>query len=110
MLPATLNDTFSVSEKWKVMSNDFSLLQFPDTKNSAQYLLAGATLQNIQGTIKNIDKSFYNILVHGEYRNRTRNKLWDVLLKGEFYLNGLNSGDYGAYGTLAGISIRSLAI
>lgn len=98
--PDIPNDTFSVSEKWKVMSNDFSLLQFPDTKNSAQYLLAGATLQNISGTIKNIDKSFYNIMLHGEYRNRTRNKLWDVLLKGEFYLNGLNSGDYGAYGTI----------
>lgn len=101
ILPAVVGDTFSVSEKWKVMSNDFSLLQFPDTKNSAQYLLAGATLQNIQGHLKNIDKNFYNIFLHGEYRNRTRNKLWDVLLKGEFYLNGLNSGDYSAYATLS---------
>ena len=94
-------DTFSVHEKWAVMSNDFSLVQFPDTKNTNQFFLAGATLQNIKGTFTYRSKSFYNILLHGEYRNRTRNKLWDVLLKGEFYLNGLNSGDYSVYATLS---------
>lgn len=94
-------DTFRLSEKWKVLSNDFSLLQFPDTKNVAQYLSAGATIQNISGQIKNADKKFSNIFLHGEYRNRTKNKLWDVLLKGELYLNGLNSGDYSAYGTIS---------
>ena len=94
-------DTFSVHEKWAVMSNDFSLVQFPDTKNTNQFFLAGATLQNIKGTFTYRSKSFYNILLHGEYRNRTRNKLWDVLLKGEFYLNGLNTGDYSVYATLS---------
>lgn len=94
-------DTFSLHEKWAVMSNDFSLVQFPDTKNTNQFFLAGATLQNIKGTFTYRSKSFYNILLHGEYRNRTRNKLWDLLLKGEFYLNGLNSGDYSVYATLS---------
>lgn len=94
------NDTFSIKEKWTVISNDFSLLQFPDTKNTNQFFLAGATLQNIKYESDSSRNTFYNILLHGEYRNRTRNKLWDVLLKGEFYLNGLNSGDYGAYATL----------
>ena len=97
----SVTDTFELSEKWSVISNDFSLLQFPDTKNSAQFFLAGATLQNINAVVKSLNKSFYNVILHGEYRNRTRNKLWDVLLKGEFYLNGLNSGDYSAYGTLS---------
>ena len=95
-------DTFSVSEKWTVISNDLSLIQFPDTKNAAQFFLAGATLQNIKrvpdsGSTNN----FYNVMLHAEYRNRTRNKLWDVLLKGEFYLNGLNAGDYSAYASLS---------
>ena len=44
--------------------------------------------------------NYHNTILHGEYRNKTRNKLWDVLLKGEFYLSGLNSGDYQAYATL----------
>ena len=93
-------DTFLLKEKWSVISNDFSLLQFPDTKNPAQFIMAGVTLQNIKGSFENSSVDFYNILLHGEYRNRTRNKLWNILLKGEFYINGLNAGDYSAYGSL----------
>ena len=98
-LPATF-DTLYVQDKWRVMTNDFSLLQFPDTKNSAQFLLVGATIQNIKGEFKSGSKNYYNLMLHGEYRNKTRNKKWDVLLKGEFYLNGFNNGDYSAYGTI----------
>ncbi len=97
-------DSLLVQEKWSVVSNDFSLLQFPDTKNSGQFLLAGARLENIRGQFYRATgvqtKNYYNIVLHGEYRNKTRNKLWDVLLKGEFYLNGLNNGDYNAYATI----------
>lgn len=99
----TLNkrDTLKLIDSWKIMSNDFSILQFPDTKNSGQYILAGARLENIKGTFSLGSNSFYNIVLHGEYRNKTRNKRWDILAKGEFYLNGLNSGDYSAYATLS---------
>jgi len=94
-------DTFSLREKWTVISNDLSLLQFPDTKNSAQFILVGATIQNLKREFSNGMSNYHNVMLHGEYRNRTRNKLWDVLLKGEFYLSGLNTGDYSAYGTLS---------
>jgi hypothetical protein len=94
-------DSFLVKEKWKVMSNDFTLLQFPDTKNSGQFISAGVKFENITGELKNGTKHFYNFIIHGEYRNKTRNKLWDLLAKGEFYVNGLNSGDYSAYATIA---------
>ncbi len=94
-------DSFFFRDKWKVMTNDFTLLSFPDTKNSGQFISAGINLQNIKGELKGGTKSFYNLSVHGEYRNKTRNKLWDVLAKGEFYVNGLNSGDYSAYATIA---------
>ncbi len=100
-LPKQGKDSFFVREKWSVISNDFSLLQFPDTKNSGQFLLVGAKLENIKAELNSSTRNFYNLLLHGEYRNKTRNKLWDVLLKGEFYLNGLNSGDYSAYATIA---------
>lgn len=93
-------DTLYVRDKWRVISNDLSLLQFPDTKNSAQFLLVGATVQNIVGTFKSGSKNYYNLVLHGEYRNKTRNRLWDVLAKGEFYLNGLNSGDYSAQASI----------
>lgn len=94
-------DTFFVKEKWVVMSNDFTLLQFPDTKNSGQFISAGVRFENIKGELRNGTRNFYNFVVHGEYRNKTRNKLWDVLAKGEFYVNGLNAGDYSAYATIA---------
>ena len=54
-------DTISYAEKWKVIENDFSLIQFPDPKNPAQFFKAGATIQNLKATIKNGDASFYNI-------------------------------------------------
>ena len=50
--------------------------------------------QQIRASLDTGQFSFYNIQVHGEYRNRTRNKKWDMLLKAEFYVNGLNEGDY----------------
>jgi hypothetical protein len=87
-------------DRWKVITNDFSLMQFPDTKNPAQFLSVGARLENIKGIFDSSSKSFYNIVLHGEYRNKTRNKLWDVIAKGDFFANGVNSGDYSIYGTL----------
>ncbi|MBS1511579.1 MAG: hypothetical protein JST86_12105 [Bacteroidetes bacterium] len=97
-------DTINVHEKWSVLSNDFSLLSFPDAKNAAQFALAGIRVENIKAQFYRATgietKNYYNMVLHGEYRNKTRNRLWDVLLKGEFYLNGLNSGDYSAYATI----------
>ena len=96
----TPRDTFQLYEKWRSMTNDFSLLQFPDTKNAAQFFLAGASLQTLKSTESSGTHDFYNVMLHAEYRNRTRNKLWDVLLKGELYTTGLNSGDYSAQANL----------
>jgi hypothetical protein len=92
---------FQLTDAWKNISNDFSILQFPDTKNSGQYILAGARLENITGSFSTGNKTYYNIVLHGEYRNKTKNKLWDILARGEFYLAGSNSGDYSAYATLS---------
>lgn len=95
-------DSLIITDAWKVLSNDFSLVQFPDTKNAAQFLSAGARLETIYGTFSNGGStSLYNIVLHGEYRNKTRNRLWDILGKGEFYLAGFNNADYNIYATLS---------
>ncbi len=105
---------FWVQDRWKFVSNDFAIKQFPETKNPAQFIEAGLRLENFTGTFSEfiktyiiqvnprppISKNFYNVVLHGEYRNKTRNKKWDALLKGEFYATGLNAGDYSAYATL----------
>ncbi|UAY51361.1 putative porin [Ferruginibacter albus] len=107
--PSTVT-SFTNTTKWKVISNDFSLLQFPDTKNQAQFFLAGARLENITGsrsTATNLyssssdNYSYYNIVLHAEYRNKTKNKLWDIEANGALYSTGVNSGDYNIYATLS---------
>jgi Putative porin len=94
-------DSINIYEKWRTFSNDFSIIQFPDTKNAAQFFLAGATLQTINGTTNKGSHSFQNVMLNAEYRNRTRNKLWDILLKGELYLVGFNNGDYSAQASIS---------
>ena len=91
---------FFVQDKWQVLSNDFSIRQFPETKNPAQFIEAGLRIENLKGTFTRGTKNFYNVSVHGEYRNKTKNKKWDAQLNGEFYTVGLNSGDYFANASL----------
>jgi Putative porin len=106
---------FYLQDKWKSVSNDFSIRQFPETKNPLQFIEAGIRLENFSGAFSSsprpqymlqvfpppaVTKNFYNVVLHGEYRNKTRNKKWDALLKGEFYATGFNAADYNAYGTL----------
>jgi hypothetical protein len=92
-------DTFFLQDYWKVLSNDFSIYQFPDAKNAQQFFKAGATLENITGVLDSgrLTKNYYNFLVHAEYRNRTRNQKWEIEANGKFYVNGLNTGDYNAF-------------
>ncbi|MBU3715367.1 MAG: hypothetical protein FGM46_10560, partial [Ferruginibacter sp.] len=93
-------DSFSLQEKWNAINNDFSIIQFPDAKNLSQFFQAGVTLQQINGELKAGSVSFHNLMAHGEYRNRTRNKLWDLSAKGTIYVSGLNAGDYSAWASI----------
>ena len=93
-------DTFSIQEKWSVLSNDLSLYSFPETKNPTQFIMAGITQEQILGKRDSSDSKLSNLFLHGEYRNRTRNRFWDVLLKAEFYFGGYNAGDYQMYGKI----------
>ncbi len=93
-------DTFSVRETWKELFNDFSIYQFPDARNLHQFIRLGASFQNFSGRFTNGQSSFYNIIGHAEYRNRTRNQKWDIEANGKLYFAGLNAGDYQAYASL----------
>jgi len=95
----TLRDTLSFKDTWKDLTNEFSLISFPEKKNLGQFLKAGIALQTLKGTFDDTvaSKNYYNVYVLGEYRNRTRNQVWDIEANGQFYLNGQNTGDYAAY-------------
>lgn len=90
-------DTVYFLDRWKSLTNDFSIYQFPDAKNLQQFIKLGATLQTLKGKFDADSSSFYNLILHGEYRNKTRNQKWDVELFGNLYSAGLNSGDYNAH-------------
>jgi hypothetical protein len=87
-------DTILYRDKWRDVQNDFSLISFPEKNNLNQYLKAGIALQNLTGNFDTLQKNYHNIIINGEYRNRTRNQKWNIEGIGKFYFNGLNSGDY----------------
>jgi hypothetical protein len=92
---------FKVEDRWKFVSNDFAITQFPDTKNLGQFIQAGLRLENFSGYFESGKKNFFNVVLHGEYRNKTRNRKWDANLRGEFYAAGLNAADFNVYASLA---------
>ena len=89
-------DTVFVRDRWNVISNDFSIIQFPDAKNLQQFIKLGILLQNLSGEFSSGKESFINTAGHAEYRNKTRNQLWDIEANGMLYFTGLNQGDYQA--------------
>lgn len=95
-----VTDSIVVQDEWKEFINDFSVYQYPDSKNLQQYFRFGASLQNM--SLKNDRGHFnlYNVFGHAEYRNRSRNQKWIIEANGKLYFVGENAGDYYAYGSL----------
>jgi hypothetical protein len=91
-------DTVRFKDSWTDITNDFSIISFPEKTNLGQFLKASISLQNLHGTFDTIaTTNLYNVYLTGEYRNRTKNHVWDIEAKGELYVNGYNSGDYSAF-------------
>jgi len=90
-------DSLHLKDRWKNLVNDFSIYQFPDAKNLQQFVKVGASIQTLKGEFAHDSSSFFNLILHGEYRNRTRNQKWDAELYGNLYTAGFNSGDYNAH-------------
>ncbi len=94
-------DSLLFEDKWHDLTNEFSILTFPDKKNTAQFLKVGAAYQILQGTFSDSLASgpshYSNTYLVGEYRNRTRNRKWEIEATGQLYVTGGFSGDYSAY-------------
>jgi hypothetical protein len=93
------HDTVQFRDAWKDLTNEFSLISFPQKDNQSQFFKTGIALQNLRGIFDDtvLKKNFYNLYGLAEYRNRTRNQLWDVEASGQLYFTGENAGDYSAY-------------
>jgi hypothetical protein len=90
-------DTIRFRDNWLNIRNEFSLLTFPDKQNQNQFIKTGIGVQNLFGKFGYtgaVKEQFYNLYGIGEYRNRSRNQVWDIEATGKLYLVGLNAGDY----------------
>ncbi len=95
-------DSVYLDDTWRVINNQFSIYQFPDAKNPQQFIKVGAIFQNLFGDFSRTGQKTndYNIVLLGEYRNKTRNRKWDIEALGHFNIAGYNAGDYDAYVSL----------
>ena len=105
------NDSLEFFDNWKEISNDFSIYQFPDSKNLHQYIRLGAEVQLLNGNFffdsaSKDPVSLSNVIAHGEYRNLTKNKKWDMFAFARLWMVGYNLGDYHAYISLQRLSSR----
>lgn len=95
------NDSIEWRDTWRDFTSQFALITFPDKNNQSQFFKLGLTYQNIFGRFyQKTSNTYYNISAEAEYRNRTRNDIWDIEAAGQLFLNGLNAGDYTAKATL----------
>jgi len=100
-LEASSLGALNAVQKWNSVSNDFSIMQFPIPTNQSQYLRAGITLESDKGYFIYNSISFSNLYGHFEYRNKTKNQLWDMDLYGSLYLAGSYFGNYKASASLS---------
>ncbi len=92
---ANNKDSLLFRDKWSDLTNEFSIITFPDKRNVAQFLRLSADLQILQGTFSNRDsKNYTNVYASAEYRNRTKNQKWDIEALGQLYMAGSFLGDY----------------
>lgn len=84
-------------DAWSVLTNEFSIISYPEKNNANQFLQFGQGYTNLNTTLTN-QKTWnnYDIYGFGVYKNKTRNQLWDLSLVGKLYLNGYHAGDYDA--------------
>ena len=95
--PVASGKSINYKDSWQDITNEFSVLTFPDKNNQSQYLKTGIAYQALKGTFDTTSTiSFYNIYAVGAYKNRSRNKVWDIDAHANLYLNGQNAGDYEA--------------
>ena len=97
---SNLPTTFGIKDYWQSFKNEVAVFSFPDIKNQQQFIKAGAGYQMLKADFGTNEPNYNNLFLNGEYRNRTRNKKWDMELSGTFYLAGLNSADYNVHASL----------
>lgn len=95
---AIASDTISYKDRAVRWSNEVAIVTFPDKDNIAQFFKTGATFLQSKVISNDSGKTVFNdISLLAEYRNRSRNKLWDIIASGTLFVNGAHAGDYSGF-------------
>ena len=81
----------------KTITNDFAIISYPQKNNLNQYLKLNVGYEYLKGISNPFTTVYNNIYTAAEYRNRTRNQLYDIEAVGKLYVTGHFAGDYSAY-------------
>jgi hypothetical protein len=95
-----LPSKLGIKDYWQTFTNEAAIYSYPDIKNQLQFLKVAAAYQTLHADFGTNEPSFTNAFVNGEYRNKTKNKKWDMELAGTLYLAGFNGGDYSVVASL----------
>lgn len=95
-----LPSKLGIKDYWQTFTNEAAIYSYPDIKNQLQFLKVAAAYQTLHADFGTNQPSFTNAFVNGEYRNKTKNKKWDMELAGTLYLAGFNGGDYSVIASL----------
>jgi hypothetical protein len=90
-------DTISFNDTWQNLTNDFSIISYPQKNNLNQFLKLNAGLELLKGKSDQFTTDYNNVYAGAEYRNRTRNQLYDIEASAKLYVAGHYTGDYAAY-------------
>lgn len=90
-------DSLKFKDEWQNLTNDVALISYPQKNNLNQFLKLNAGYELIKGNFGIYNQTYNNIYTGAEYRNRTRNQLYDVEAAGKLYVTGHYAGNYSAY-------------
>ncbi len=90
-------DTLKFNDTWQNLTNDFAIISYPQKNNLNQYFKVNTGLELIKGVSIPFTTTYNNVYAGAEYRNRTRNQLYDIEASGKLYVTGHFLGDYAAY-------------
>ncbi len=90
----------SMTDRYREITNEAALIFFPQKNNTEQFFKVGAAFQWLRGWFAGIPDDLHGTYLLGEYRNRTRNRKWDINANGKIFTTGPYSGNFLINGTL----------
>lgn len=90
-------DTLRFNDTWQNLTNDLAIISYPQKNNLNQFLRLNAGFEMLKGNSSPYTTNYNNVYTGAEYRNRTRNQLYDIEAAAKLYVTGHYAGDYSAY-------------